>query len=110
MFYKRSTDGYINPLEGIEQKTLVYGERSLLTEFRLKGGCVIPRHAHPYEQTGYMIKGKMRLTIDTESFDVEAGDSWSVPLNVEHGVEVKEDALVVEVFSPLREDYLPKAK
>jgi len=52
----------------------------------------------------------MRLTIDTESFDVEAGDSWSVPLNVEHGVEVKEDTLVVEVFSPLREDYLPKAK
>jgi quercetin dioxygenase-like cupin family protein len=107
MFYKKSTDGYINPLKGIEQKTLVYGERSLLTEFRLAADCIVPRHSHPYEQTGYMIKGKMRLTIGSERFDVEAGDSWSVPLNEEHGVEVQEDALVVEVFSPVREDYLP---
>lgn len=107
MFYKRCTDGYKKPIDGIEQKTLVYGEKSLLTEFRMKAKSQLPIHRHPYEQTGYLISGRMRLTIGTERFEVEAGDSWCVPLNVEHGAEIVEDALAVEVFSPVREDYLP---
>jgi quercetin dioxygenase-like cupin family protein len=107
MFYKKSVDGYKTPIEGIEQKTLVFGEKSLLTEFRMKANSQLPLHRHPYEQTGYLVKGRIRLTIGTEIYDVEVGDSWSVPMNVEHKAEIIEDALAIEVFSPVREDYLP---
>lgn len=107
MFYKQCKDGYKTPIEGIDQKTLVFGEKSLLTEFRMKANSQLPLHRHPYEQTGYLVKGRIRLTIGAEVFDVEVGDSWCVPMNVEHMAEIIEDALAIEVFSPVREDYLP---
>ncbi len=108
MFSKGNSDGYKEVLEGIKLKTLCFGEKTLLSEFRLEKGRKIPSHSHPHEQTGYLVSGKMRLTISGETHDVVPGDSWSIPGDAEHGVEILEHAVVVEVFSPVREDYLPE--
>ena len=108
MFYKRDINNYIKALDGVTYKTLSYGSKTLLSEFMLEKGSKVPIHNHPYEQTGYMISGRMTFTIEGESYNAEPGDSWCIPENVEHGVEVHEDSLVIEVFSPVREDYLPK--
>lgn len=109
MFYQHQTDGYKDALPGIKIKTLVYGEKSLLTEFRLNAGSRLPSHSHPHEQSGYLVKGRMRLTIGDKTFDVEPGDSWCVTGNLEHRAEILEDSVAVEVFSPVREDYLPES-
>ena len=108
MFERHSESGYHLALMGIEQKTLVYGEKTLMTEFLLKKGNNLPRHTHPHEQTGYLVKGKIRLPIGAEEFEAQPGDSWCIPGGVEHGAEVIEDSVAIEVFSPVREDYLPK--
>ncbi len=108
MFEKHNENGYGLTLPGIEQKTLVYGEKTLMTEFLLKKGSVLPRHSHPHEQTGYLVKGRIRLSVGSEEYDVEQGDSWCISCDVEHGAEIVEDAIAIEVFSPVREDYLPK--
>jgi quercetin dioxygenase-like cupin family protein len=107
MFYKRNTEGYKQVLDGIKLKTLVYGDKTLFTEFRLKRGSQLPKHAHPQEQTGYLVSGRIRFTIGAETFDVDPGDSWCVPSNIEHQAEILADSVAVEVFSPIREDYLP---
>ncbi len=107
MFYKHNPEGYRPILDGIQLKTLVYGEKTLLAEFRLQAGSHLPRHAHPYEQTGYLVSGGMRLTVGEQTFDVEPGDSWCVPSDMEHCADVLVDSLAVEVFSPVRVDYLP---
>ena len=109
MFNKQGNEGYVKPIKGIEQKTLVYGKRTLMTEFRLKKGSVLPRHSHPHEQTGYLVNGNIRVYIGTESFECQPGDSWCIPSDEEHGADILEDSIAVEVFSPVREDYLPKA-
>lgn len=108
MFTTHTADGYKDALPGIRQKTLVFGERTLMTEFILAHGSVLPAHSHPYEQTGYLVKGHIRLRIGDAWHDTRAGDSWCIPMNVVHGAETFEDAVAVEVFSPVREDYLPK--
>ena len=107
MFNRSDATGYKTPLDGIEMKTLVYGEKTLMTEFRLKKASILPRHRHPYEQTGYLVSGRIRLHIGPETFECGPGDSWCIPLDTEHGADVLEDAIAVEVFSPVREDYLP---
>ena len=107
MFEKHSVSGYQPSLEGIRRKTLVHGDRTLMTEFLLEAGSILPRHTHPHEQTGYLVKGRMRLSVGTEDHDVRPGDSWCVPGGVEHGAEIVEDSVTLEVFSPVREDYLP---
>ncbi len=107
MFIKNNEREPKDHLEGIKYKTLTFGERTCLSEFSLEKGSVIPPHKHPHEQTGYVISGCLLFTIADERFEARSGDSWNIPSNVEHDVEVLEDTVVIEVFSPPREDYLP---
>jgi quercetin dioxygenase-like cupin family protein len=107
MFSKKSNEGFKQVLEGIKIKTLVYGDKMLFTEFRLTQGSLLPPHAHPHEQTGRLISGRIRLFIGEALFDAEPGDTWYIPGNVEHRAEILADSVAIEVFSPVREDYLP---
>lgn len=106
MFEKRCDSGYVPAVPGIERKTLAHGERTLMTEFRLGGGRALPRHSHPHEQTGYLVSGRMRLTLGADTFEVRPGDSWCIPGGLEHGAQILEDSVAIEVFAPVREDYL----
>ncbi len=108
MFYKKNTNGYHSPLEGVSQKTLVYGEKTLMTEFVLAADSDLPIHQHPHEQTGYLVKGRLKMFIGKDEFIAEAGDSWCIGSNVSHGAEALEQSIAVEIFSPVREAYLPK--
>lgn len=107
MFAKRTAESYQTPPAGIRPKTLAYGERTLLTEFRLERGRNRPDHAHPYEQTGCPVAGHIVFRMGETEYDTKPGDSWSVPMNVIHGAKVLEDSVAIKVFSPVREDHLP---
>ncbi len=106
MFTHHSEGGYRTLLEGIEMKTLVHGEKTHMTEFCLHKGYTLPMHRHPHEQTGYLVSGHMRFNVAGEEIDAYPGDSWCIAGGVEHGAAILEDSIVVEVFSPVREDYL----
>ena len=107
MFRKCDEYGYVEVTEKIKRKTLVYGEKTLLTEFRLEKGAVLPVHKHPNEQTGYLVSGRIDLIIEDEKHEVNPGDSWCIPGHANHSAVVIEDSAAIEVFSPVREDYLP---
>lgn len=107
MFYSKDEAGYQEPLKGIHRKTLVHGDKTLLTEFRLRKGSELPSHRHPHEQSGYLVSGRIRLTIGEESFEVRPGEAWCIPGNTMHKADILEDAVAVEVFAPVRQDYLP---
>jgi quercetin dioxygenase-like cupin family protein len=106
-FRKKGSGASRQLVEGVHFSALVYGEKTLMGEFRISKGAAIPPHAHPHEQTGVMISGRLRFNIDGDIIEVEPGDSWCIPGNVEHSVKSLEDSVVIEVFSPVREDYLP---
>jgi quercetin dioxygenase-like cupin family protein len=107
MFYRQNTGEYRQLLEGVQLKTVVHGERTLMGKFKLQQGAEIPPHSHPHEQAGVLISGKLRFRIGDQTIEAQAGDCWCIPGDVPHSVAVLADAVVVEVFSPVREDYLP---
>jgi unsaturated pyranuronate lyase len=107
MFVKGSNDGFKEVLPDIRMKTLVHGENTLLVEFRLAKGADLPNHKHPHEQTGYLVSGRIELNIQDETWLVEAGGSWAIPGHFEHSARALENSVAVEVFSPVREEYLP---
>ena len=88
-------------------RPLAWEEKTVLCEFQLEKGNIIPSHQHPYEQTGTLISGKLNFRIGEKWHLAESGDSWSIPENVEHEVEIIKNAVVLELFSPIRPDYLP---
>ena len=85
----------------------MYGENTLMVEFRLAKGADLPAHQHPHEQTGYLVSGRIDLTIDGVVHEVRPGDSWCIPGNAAHAAVAHEDSVALEVFAPVREDYLP---
>ena len=106
MFNKHDEENYRGVLSGITMKTPVHGTNTLLCEFRLAEGSELPLHKHPHEQTGYCVSGRLELTIDGKTYEATAGDSWCIPGDVEHSAQILENTVAIEVFSPVREDYL----
>ncbi len=106
MFGIASRNGYKEIIHGISIKTLSYGENSLLVEFLLQKGSSLTEHKHINEQTGYLVKGSIRLFIDGKSKVLHPGDSWTILSNVNHKAEILEDSVAIEVFCPRREDYI----
>jgi len=107
MFTKNDTREFKPLLDGITMRPLAWEEKTQLCEFKLQKGAKIPPHSHPYEQTGYLVSGKLIFRIGKTWNLAESADSWSIPENVEHEVEILENSVVLELFSPIRPDYLP---
>lgn len=107
MFTKAGTGKTRELVDGITLSTTVYGDKTLMGQFHMDKGAKISAHSHPHEQTGIMIFGRLRFVVEGEIIDVGAGDSWCLKGGVEHSAEVLEDSVAVEVFSPVRKDYLP---
>ena len=83
-----------------------YGENIMLSYLELDEGSVIPMHKHPHEQAGMLLKGKMELTIGDRTNLCEAGEMFIIPANTPHTARpVDGPAVVLDVFSPVREDY-----
>jgi quercetin dioxygenase-like cupin family protein len=94
--------------EGVKIQ-VIPGERMTMVVFSLKNGTPIPEHSHPHEQMGVVMEGKMKMTIGQKEKIVEPGSAWHIPSNVVHGGECLEDETVVlEYFSPPREDFVKK--
>ncbi|HSM49000.1 MAG TPA: cupin domain-containing protein [Draconibacterium sp.] len=107
MFKKKDSVGFRPLIDGVKMRPLVWEEKTILCEFKLEKDYKIPPHHHPYEQTGYLISGKLNFRIGKTWYVTKAGDSWCIPENTEHEVEIWEDSIVLELFSPIRPDYLP---
>jgi len=107
MFTKKDSKDFRPLIEGVLMRPLAFEEKTILCEFKLEKGFTLPAHNHPYEQTGYLISGKLNFRIDNKWHLAEAGDSCSIPENVEHEVEILENSVIHELFSPIRPDYLP---
>jgi quercetin dioxygenase-like cupin family protein len=107
MIQQGSQTKWVNVIPGIQRKTLVFGEKTMLVEFRLEKGAVLPEHCHPHEQTGRLISGEMELIMGENTCRILPGDAWCIPSNVFHRAVALEESIAVEVFSPVREDYLP---
>jgi quercetin dioxygenase-like cupin family protein len=110
MFARRCEFGFVSVAPGIRRKTLVFGDKTLMTEFIFEKGAILAHHSHPEEQTGYLISGHLILTIGDDVLEVREGDSWTIEGNVEHHAKILENSVALEIFAPRRNDYLPEKK
>ncbi|MCG8648449.1 MAG: cupin domain-containing protein [Pirellulales bacterium] len=84
-----------------------YGENLMLSYLEMDQGAEIPLHDHPHEQGGMLLEGKLQLTIGEQTKIVAAGAMFIIPPGVPHrAVAVDGPAVVLDVFSPIREDYV----
>lgn len=92
--------------KGVSLDSLAVGEKSIVCKMNYVVGNFATEHAHPHEQSGYVISGKYQMTVDGQEYELNPGDSYAIPGNVPHSFLVIEGGEVIDVFTPIREDYL----
>ena len=93
------------PEPGMKRQVLAHTDQLMLVRHYFEKDWVGARHSHPHHQLVYVVSGSIRVDIDGKSFDVHAGDSFVVDGNVEHQASALEPSEVLDVFTPVREDY-----
>lgn len=91
---------------GVHRKVLAHNEDMMMCEIRFEKGAVGALHAHPHLQTTYVVSGSFEFTIGDEKKVVKTGDSLLMPPDALHGTVALEDGILVDVFSPMRKDFL----
>ena len=95
-----------SPEPGLTRRILAYDAKLMIVEHRMERGWVGARHSHPHEQAVYVVSGRLHFTLGVESFEISGGDSLIVEGGVEHEARALEPSVVVDVFTPAREDYV----
>lgn len=99
-------EAWIEMFPGVRRSTIAVGAQLMQMHVLLDQNSVVPEHAHPHEQVTYVLRGRLRFTIAGEVRELLPGEAWAIPGNVKHMVEALEETLVVDTFSPPREDLL----
>ena len=92
--------------EGVKRKIMGYDKDLMLVKVDFDKGAVGSLHAHPHSQATYVVSGKFELTIGDEKRVIEAGDGYYVAPDVLHGCVCLEPGILIDTFSPAREDFL----
>jgi quercetin dioxygenase-like cupin family protein len=97
----------VAPRKGVIRKVFS-GKNSMMTLNEIKAGTTPNLHSHPHEQLTYILSGEAEFVLGKEVLRLKAGDLLLVPPNVPHSLKVigNETVLNMDVFSPVREDYL----
>ena len=91
--------------EMISQK-IIAGEREMLAQIYLKRGALVPMHAHESEQMTYILQGALKCLVGGEELLVREGEVLHIPSGTPHQAEALEDTFELDVFSPIRHDWL----
>ena len=94
-----------DPEPGLQRQVLAYNANLMLVRHQMQKGWQGARHSHPHDQLVYIIKGHLRFTGGSSTFDAKTGDSFVVPGGIEHQASAIEESEVLDVFNPYREDY-----
>lgn len=109
-FFNISDLPSFSPVDGITMQALI-GDRMMANWVWLDPDTVMPEHDHPNEQIGVVLQGALELTMDGEVRNVTPGMTYIVPGGVRHkGVAGPEGCLVLDIFSPPREEYARLAR
>jgi quercetin dioxygenase-like cupin family protein len=87
-------------------RQVIHAERITIARLYLKKGCTVPRHHHENEQITLLEQGKLRFVFDDGEQMLESGEAMQIPPNAPHEVEALEDSVAVDLFSPIRADWL----
>lgn len=88
-------------------RPMLQGEAMQLMHLELKAGYLHPLHNHPdNESIGFVVSGRIEMTIGSETFVLGAGDAWRHPRGVYHSTRALCDSVAVELHAPRRQDYV----
>ncbi|MBD2755328.1 cupin domain-containing protein [Spirosoma validum] len=92
--------------EGVKRKIMTYDANLMMVKVAFEAGGIGAAHSHVHTQMSYVASGVFSITIDNDTRVVRAGDAYYIPPNVRHGAVCEEVGMLVDIFTPMREDFV----
>jgi quercetin dioxygenase-like cupin family protein len=105
-FYVESENPWEAVAEGVKRQISGYDVSIMMVKVAFEKGGIGPIHQHYHSQTSYVVSGKFEVTINDEKKILQAGDAFYIEPNILHGAICLEGGMLIDVFSPIREDFI----
>jgi len=92
--------------EGVQRQILGFDDQLMIVKVKFESGAIGPMHSHHHSQATYVESGVFSMTIGDEVKEIRTGDGYYVPPHVVHGITCLEPGVLIDVFSPVRADFL----
>lgn len=91
--------------KGVTRQFVGYDNDIMMVKVMFEKGAIGPLHEHFHPQTTYVVSGKYEMTIGDEKKILQAGDGFYTEPDIIHGCVCLEPGILIDVFSPIREDF-----
>jgi unsaturated pyranuronate lyase len=98
----------LETMSDVISRKVISGEKAMVAQVFLKKGAVVPEHHHESEQLTYIMEGALKFELEGQEVVVRKGEVLHIPSNVPHRAVALEDTLDLDIFSPIRKDWLTK--
>lgn len=104
-FFIASEEKVYNADKGITRQFVGYDNNIMMVKVMFEEGAIGYQHEHFHAQTTYVVSGKFEMTIGNETKILQAGDGFYTEPDIIHGCKCLEAGILIDVFSPIREDF-----
>lgn len=105
-FYVESENKWEYVGEGVKRQITGYDVSLMMVKVAFEKGAIGPMHQHYHSQASYVVSGKFEVTVDGETKILQQGDAFYIAPNLMHGAVCLEEGMLIDTFSPIREDFL----
>src|SRR5258705_6910884 len=98
----------LETMSDVISRKVISGEKAMVAQVVLKKDAVVPEHHHESEQITYIMEGALRFELEGKTVVVRKGEVLTIPSNVPHRAVALEDTVDLDIFSPIRHDWLTK--
>jgi len=106
IFFKSQESDWTDLDQGMKRQIFGYDDKIMMVKIYFPKGAIGYEHSHHHSQTTYVASGAFEVNIDGKKEILKTGDSFFVPSNKKHGVVNLEEGVLIDVFSPKRDDFL----
>jgi quercetin dioxygenase-like cupin family protein len=106
LFFKEEDTQWEVVGEGVQRQIVGFDDRIMMVNVKFDKGAIGPLHNHHHTQVTHIAEGAFEVTIEEETRILKKGDSFIIPSNKMHGVMCLEAGILIDVFSPIREDFI----
>ena len=109
-FVRSAEIGWERTGDGVRRQVLGHGSDLMMVRVEFETGAIGALHHHPHRQATLVVSGRFEVTVGVEKSELRAGDCFYAEGDVWHGVVALEPGMLVDVFTPVREDFLPPVR
>ncbi len=108
-FWHDKPEAWKEIMPGVKRRMLSHSTSGLMVLYKIESGKTFALHNHPHAQYGVFLEGEGKFRVGESTWQMKRGDAYFIPPGVFHELKTDEECVILDFFTPEREDYVKEA-